>query len=152
MARIRRVVGVVVSLGATLVAGGVVGYVVTSFLSPVLPGPVQPGNRHEFQYTRDYVVAVLERDAAAANALLVPQNPATRALLYQRFEQALTLKPRTLTYLGGATASQLGAYSYVLGVEAPGGTLHLVPFELTTVDSKVLDVRGGSIGPGFGDG
>lgn len=152
MQRLRRLVRFIASLAATLVAGGVLGYVVTAFLSPVLPGPVQPGNRHEFQYTRDYVVAVIERDAATANALQMPQNPASRAMTYQRFEEALTLEPRTLTYLGGATAGQLGAYAYVLGVEAPGDTLHLVPFELTTVGSKVADVRGGSIGPGFDGG
>lgn len=152
MQRLRNPVRLIGSFAATLAAGGILGYVVTSLLSPLLPGPVQPGSRHESQYTRDYVVAILERDAATANALQVPQNPAARALTYQRFEEALTLKPRTLTYLGGATVGQLGAYAYVLGVEAPGNTLHLVPFAITTVGSKIADVRGGSIGPGFDGG
>lgn len=152
MQRLRRALRFLGSLAATLVAGGLLGYVVMALLSPLLPGPVQPGGRHEFPYTRDYVVAILERDAATANALQVSQNPASRAMTYQRFEEALTLEPRTLTYLGGASVGPLGAYSYVLGVEAPGNTLHLVPFEITTVDAKVADVRGGSTGPGLDGG
>lgn len=130
----------------TIVAGALLGYVLMAFVSPLLPGPTQPGDRHELAVTRDYILAFIRRDAATVNALELPKNPADRAVVRKSFNQALNLEPETLTYLGGMRAGPIGAYVYVLGVKSPQDTLHLVPIVLTTVDTKIGDLRGGSTG------
>ena len=142
MTRLRPIVAVV----GTVAAGALLGYVLTALVSPLLPGPTQPGNRHELAVTRDYILAFISRDAATVNALELPKNPADRAVVRKSFNQALNLEPTRLTYLGGTRSGEVGAYVYILGVETPDETRHLVPIVLTTVGSKVGDLRGGSTG------
>ena len=48
--------------------------------------------------------------------------------------------------MGGSRVGELGAYMYVLGVKAPDESFHLVPFALSTLDTKIADLRGGSTG------
>lgn len=140
---------------ATLAAGALLGYVAAAFVSPLLPGPVQPGNRHEPAYTREYLLAFLARDAETVNRLELPKNPAARASVRQQFEQALDLETETLTFLGGSRVGAQGAWMYVLGATGPDGTGYLVPVGLTTIDDRIADITGGSTGqeppPGAGE-
>ena len=78
------------------------------------------------------------------NRLEMPKNPAD-ALVWKS-EEALDLEPSTLTFMGGSRVGELGAYMYVLGVKAPDESFHLVPFALSTLDTKIADLRGGSTG------
>ena len=137
MKRLRPLFAVV----GTIAAGALAGYVVAAFVSPLLPGPTQPGDRHEQAYTREFVLAFLEQDAETVNRLLVPRNAADRAVIRKAYEEASGLAPMTLTYLGGSANQVMGSYVYVLGVEADDGSTDLLPFTLITTGSKIMDLR-----------
>jgi hypothetical protein len=145
MASLRSVGRTLGGLVTTLVIGGLVGFVAMTLITPFLPGPVQPGDRHEPKLTRDYMLALLRRDASVVNQLELPKNPAMRAMTWKRLEQADQLEHHTLTYLGGAATERIGAQVYVLGARQ-GDSYFLVPFEVTTLGDKVYYLRGGSLG------
>jgi hypothetical protein len=142
MARLRRLAVV----PSTLLVGLLVGFVVTAFVMPLLPGDTQPGNRQEPPETRGYINALLNRDGATINKLQLPRNVVNRASVLKQFEEALALPGKTLTFLGGSRVGPIGQFGYVLTVDAGQGTSRAIPILLTTVDNKIWYLRGGSTG------
>lgn len=144
MSHLRGAVRTVGYLATTLVLGGLVGFVLMAIITPMLPGPVQPGDRHEPPIAREYVLAVMAGDAATVNRLELPKNPAMRAMTWKQFEDADALQHETLTYLGGGSVERIMTQAYVLGAR-DGDQYHLVPFTVTLIGDKVAYWRGGSL-------
>jgi hypothetical protein len=131
---------------STILVGLLIGFVVTTFVLPMLPGETLPGNRHEPPETRAYVNALLNGDGATINKLQLPRNVVDRASVLKQFEDALKLPGQTLTYLGGSRGEQLGQYAYVLTVDGGNGQSRAIPIVVTTLGDKIWYVRGGSTG------
>lgn len=147
MARLRSLGRTVGSLGSTLAVGALSGFIATAVITPMLPGPVQPGNRHEPVSTRQYMVALVNRDGATMNRLELPANAADHATRLKSLEGAFDLGGSTLTFLGGGTAGPIGAYVYILGTtNATTKALELRPVALALLEDKVLELHGGSTG------
>jgi hypothetical protein len=147
MARLGSLARFAGSVGATVALGGLVGFIGTAIITPMLPGPVQPGNRHEPVVTREYLVALINRDAATMNRLELPANAAAHAARLKSMENAVGIPGSTLTYLGGATSGPIGAYVYILGTTNPETKQRqLVPLAISLLDDKVFELHGGSSG------
>ncbi|MFL5756316.1 MAG: hypothetical protein ACJ77N_08430 [Chloroflexota bacterium] len=146
MAAVRLTFRALWSLAAPVLLGALVAFVAIAFVSPMLPGQTQPGNRQEPPETRAYLLAVMNNDAPTINRLQLPQNVVDRAVIRKQLSNALKMKADTLTFLGGSQVGQVGAWSYVLGVTGPDGQPRLVPVLVTTVGDKIAALQGGSSG------
>jgi hypothetical protein len=141
MAQLRSVGRHGFNLATTLVIGGLVGFVATALITPFLPGPVEPGNRHEPEMARQYVLALLSNDARTLNELELPKNIAQRAIRIKQLAELQQSPAHSLTYLGGGVAEPIGSQVYAIGFQRPGGEYTLVGVSITLVGEKVYYMR-----------
>jgi hypothetical protein len=127
---------------ATLVAGGLVGFVLAGILAPILGRVPLFNGTGESAEARAYVERVLERDVDALIALRPRRDVVSRAQeLQSAAQQNVELKPLSVTYMGGAGAGPTNVHIYAIGVQFPSGEQRLVPFTITVVGGKVVRVE-----------
>ncbi len=129
------------SMGMVLV-GVVVGYLLTAALSTVASDQGWFTSSGEPPSARNYMVALLQREADSLNALRPQQDVVSQALAAQAAQQSQQqAKPLSLTYLGGASSGSFSVQIYAVEVKANDGSQQLFSLALTLLGGKVVGTR-----------
>jgi hypothetical protein len=126
-------------LVATLFVGAFAGYVVAALVGTVLQDNGLLGSGESAQ-ARAYMIGLLERDPDSVTALRPKGDIVQRATEIQTAEQSRssTMKPLTLTYLGGGTVGRISVHIYAVEMRASNGRDQFFPLALTIIGGKVV--------------
>jgi len=129
------------AVGMVLV-GVVVGYTLTAFGTAIISDQGWFAASGEPVQARNYMVALLQREAENVNALRPQQDVVSQALAAQAAQQSQQqAKPLSLTYLGGGSSGRLSVQIYAVEVRANDGTQQLFSLALTLLGGKVVGTR-----------
>ncbi|MDQ3871237.1 MAG: hypothetical protein M3301_06445 [Chloroflexota bacterium] len=128
---------------ATLLVGILAGYVLAALVGPVVGSGPLFGGTGESPEARTYMLGLLERNQDVLTALRPKRDVVSRAVEIQRSRQqgSSSVRPTSLTYLGGGGAGPANVHLYAVGVRAPDGEERLIPFALTVVGGKVVRIE-----------
>lgn len=126
-------------LVATLFIGAFAGYVLAALVGTVLQDNGLLGSGESAQ-ARAYMIGLLERDPDSVTALRPKGDIVQRATEIQTAEQSRssTMKPLTLTYLGGGTVGRISVHIYAVAMRASNGRDQFFPLALTIIGGKVV--------------
>src|SRR5687767_7320179 len=97
---------------ATVLLGGLLGYVVTGLGGPLIAEMALFGNRESTE-ARRYMIAVLENEPENLATLTPKGDVVSRAMQYlQSDDSQRQWTPLSLTYMGGATQAALHVHTY----------------------------------------
>ena len=123
----------------TLLAGALVGVVVTAFGSQLMASSAGP--TAEVPQARTYMLALIRNDLDTMSQLGPTADTISQAINFQKRADALKdVKVGSLTYLGGAALGGAGVHVYVVEADDAAGP-HLVPFALTIFQGRVVHVE-----------
>ena len=129
------------AVGMVLV-GMVVGYMLTASLATVISDQGWFASSGEPPQARNYMVALLQREADSLNSLRPQQDVVSQALAAQAAQQSQQqAKPLSLTYLGGGSQGGFSVQIYAVEVKANDGTQQLFSLALTLLGGKVVGTR-----------
>ncbi len=129
------------AFGMVLV-GIVVGYTLSAFATTIISDQGWFAASGEPAQARNYMVALLQREAENVNALRPQQDIVSQALAAQAAQQSQQqAKPLSLTYLGGGSSGRLSVQIYAVEVRANDGTQQLFSLALTLLGGKVVGTR-----------
>ena len=132
---------VVTAVGMVLV-GAVLGYSLSAVVSTVVADQGWFASSGESPAARNYMVALLQREADNLNALRPQQDVVSQAMAQQAAQQSRQqAKPLSLTYLGGASSGSLSVQIYAVEVKANDGTQQLFSLALTLLGGKVVQTK-----------
>lgn len=128
-------------IGMVLV-GGLVGYMGSAAVSTFISDQGWFASSGENPAARNYMVALLQREADRLSQLRPQQDVVSQALAEKAAEQSRQqAKPISLTYLGGASQGSLSIQIYAVEVKANDGQQQLFPLALTLLGGKVVETR-----------
>lgn len=123
---------------ATVLLGGLLGYVVTSLGGPLIAEMSLLGNRESTE-ARRYMIAVLENEPEALATLTPKGDVVSRAMQYlQSDESQGQWTPLSLTYMGGVTKGGLQVHMYAIELRSASGREQFIPLALTLANGKVI--------------
>jgi hypothetical protein len=123
-----------------ILVGGVLGFVVSAGLMTVATDQGWFASTGENPSARNYMVALLQREADRLTQLQPQQDVMAQALAEKNAQaRAQAAKPVSLTYLGGASQGRLSVQIYAVEVRAQDGTQQLFPLALTLFGGRVID-------------
>jgi hypothetical protein len=129
------------AVGMVLV-GMVVGYMLTASAMTVVSDQGWFSSSGESTIARNYMVALLSREAESLNQLRPQQDVVSQALAQQAAQQSQQqAKPLSLTYLGGGTNGTFSVQIYAVEVRANDGTQQLFSLALTLLGGRVVGTR-----------
>jgi hypothetical protein len=129
------------AVGMVLV-GVVVGYMLTASLATVVSDQGWFATSGESPQARNYMVALLQREADSISSLRPQQDVVSQALAAQAAQQSVQqAKPLSLTYLGGGSSGGFSVQIYAVEVRANDGTQQLFSLALTLLGGKVVGTR-----------
>ena len=122
-----------------LLVGALAGYVMAAVIGIVLQDNGLFGSG-ESSAARAYMLGLLQRDPDSIAALRPHGDVVQRAIEFQSAEQSrqATMRPLSLTYLGGGTLGRLSVHIYAVGMRASNGRDQFFPLALTLVGGKVV--------------
>ena len=140
MTLLRRVLRTFRPVIETLLAGVLVGIVVTGFATQVW-GNRDGVSNSEVPLARAYMLALIHNDLDTMSQLGPSADTLGQAINFQKRADALkNLKVDSLTYLGGTALGAAGVHVYVVATEDGSGE-HLIPFSLTVFQGRVVRVE-----------
>jgi hypothetical protein len=123
---------------ATVLLGGLLGYVATGLGGPLIQELAVFGNR-ESNEARRYMVGVLENEPETLSSLTPKGDVVSRAMQYlQSDESQGQWTPLSLTYLGGKTSGGLQVHIYAIELRSASGREQFIPLALTLANGKVI--------------
>lgn len=129
------------AIGMVLV-GMVVGYLLTAAAMTVVSDQGWFSSSGEPPSARNYMVALLQREAESLNQLRPQQDVVSQALAQQAATASQQqAKPLSLTYLGGGSNGTFSVQIYAVEVKANDGTQQLFSLALTLLGGKVVGTR-----------
>ena len=132
---------VATAIGMVLV-GAVVGYTLSAMLTTVITDQGWFNGTGENPAARNYMVALLQREADNLNALRPQQDVVSQAMAQQAAQQSRQqAKPLSLTYLGGASSGSFSVHIYAVEVRANDGSQQLFSLALTLLGGKVVATK-----------
>lgn len=133
--------GIRTGLGMILV-GAVVGYMLSASVSAVISDRGWFATSGESAQARNYMIALLQREADNINRLRPQQDVVSQALSEHAAQQSQqSAKPVSLTYLGGASQGSFSVQIYAVEVRTNDGNQQLFPLALTLLGGKVVTTR-----------
>jgi len=122
-----------------LFVGLLLGWIVTGVAGSVVQDQGLFGSG-ESPEARDYMIGLLERNPDSIAALRPHGDVVQRAIEFQSAEQSrqTSMKPLSLTYLGGGTMGRISVHIYAVGMRASNGRDQFFPLALTLVGGKVV--------------
>ncbi len=127
---------------AMVLGGALVGYVTAAIVGSFVIGGALTGRPAEPTVTRQYISAMLDRDASRLASLQPATDIGSRAAAVQQAANQDRFTPEAITYLGGATEGPVGVYVYVVKVKSADGKLEeSIPFAFTVLQQKVVRVQ-----------
>jgi hypothetical protein len=125
-----------------VVVGMVVGYMLSISVSTVASEQGWFAASGEPPSSRNYMVALLQREADSLNSLRPQQDVVSQALAAQAAQQSKQAsKPLSLTYLGGGSAGGFSVQIYAVEVRANDGSQQLFSLALTLLGGKVVSTK-----------
>jgi hypothetical protein len=125
-----------------VVVGIVVGYMLTASAMTVVNDQGWFSSSGESASARNYMVALLQREADSVNQLRPAQDVVSQALAQQAAQQSSQqAKPLSLTYLGGGSNGTFSVQIYAVEVRANDGTQQLFSLALTLLGGKVVGTK-----------
>ena len=122
--------------------GMVVGYMLTVSVTTVVSDQGWFSSSGEPPSARNYMVALLQREADSLNSLRPQQDVVSQALAAQAAQLSQQqAKPLSLTYLGGGSAGGFSVQIYAVEVRANDGSQQLFPLALTLLGGKVVGTK-----------
>lgn len=132
---------VAMAVGMVLV-GAMVGYAVSAAVTTVISDQGWFASSGESSAARNYMVALLQREADNLSALRPQQDVVSQAMAQQAAQQSRQqAKPLSLTYLGGASSGSFSVHIYAVEVRADDGSQQLFSLALTLLGGKVVQTR-----------
>ena len=132
---------VAVAMGMVLV-GAMVGYALSAAVTTVISDQGWFAASGENPAARNYMVALLQREADNLNALRPQQDVISQAMAQQAAQQSRQqAKPLSLTYLGGASSGSFSVHIYAVEVRANDGSQQLFSLALTLLGGKVVSTK-----------
>ena len=132
---------VATAIGVVLV-GAMIGYGLSSALSTVVNDQGWFATSGEQAQARDYMVALLQREADRLSQLRPQQDVVSQALAEQAAQQSRSAaKPLSLTYLGGSSQGRISVQIYAVEVRANDGSQQLFSLALTLLGGKVVATK-----------
>jgi hypothetical protein len=132
---------VATSIGMVLV-GAVVGYSLSATVSTIITDQGWFSGSGENPAARNYMVALLQREADNLNALRPQQDVVSQAMAQQAASQSRQqAKPLSLTYLGGSSSGTFSVQIYAVEVRANDGSQQLFSLALTLLGGKVVQTK-----------
>lgn len=123
---------------ATVLLGGLLGYLVTGLGGPLMEEMSLFGQR-ESSEARRYMIAMLENEPETLVTLTPKGDVVSRAMQYvQSDETQGKWTPLSLTYLGGLTKGGLQVHNYAIELRSATGREQFVPLALTVANGKVI--------------
>jgi len=123
---------------ATVLLGGLLGYVATGLGGPLISEMALFGNRESTE-ARRYMIAVLENEPETLATLTPKGDVVSRAMQYlQSDESQGQWTPLSLTYMGGVTKGGLQVHTYAIELRSAGGREQFIPLALTVANGKVI--------------
>lgn len=133
--------GLRTGIGIVLV-GAVLGYMVSAGASTVISDQGWFATSGESSQARNYMIALLQREADNLNRLRPQQDVVSQAIAEQAAQESRQqAKPLSLTYLGGASQGSFSVQIYAVEVRADDGSQQLFPLALTLIGGKVVGTR-----------
>ncbi len=128
-------------IGVILV-GALFGYGMSAAASTVVSDQGWFASSGESAQARNYMVALLQREADRLNALRPQQDVVSQAIAEQAAQQSRqAAKPLSLTYLGGGSQGSFSVQIYAVEVRGNDGQQQLFPLALTLLGGKVVATR-----------
>lgn len=125
-----------------VLVGAVVGYALSAAASTVISDQGWFATSGESSAARNYMVALLQREADNLNRLRPQQDVVSQALSEQAAQQSRPqAKPLSLTYLGGGSHGSFSVQIYAVEVRGEDGSQRLFPLALTLIGGKVVGTR-----------
>jgi hypothetical protein len=123
---------------ATVLLGGLLGYVATGLGGPLISEMALFGNRESTE-ARRYMIAVLENEPETLATLTPKGDVVSRAMQYlQSDESQGQWTPLSLTYMGGITKGGLQVHMYAIELRSASGREQFIPLALTLANGKVI--------------
>jgi len=123
---------------ATVLLGGLLGYVATGLGGPLISEMALFGNRESTE-ARRYMIAVLENEPETLATLTPKGDVVSRAMLYLQSDQSQgQWTPLSLTYMGGITKGGLQVHMYAIELRSASGREQFIPLALTLANGKVI--------------
>jgi hypothetical protein len=124
---------------ALLFVGALFGWLVTGVVGSFVQDKALFGSGESAE-ARDYMIGLLERNPDSIAALRPHGDVVQRAIEFQSAEQSkqTSMKPLSLTYLGGGTMGRISVHIYAVGMRASNGRDQFFPLALTLVGGKVV--------------
>src|SRR5687767_7030463 len=123
---------------ATVLLGGLLGYVATGLGGPLISEMALFGNRESTE-ARRYMIAVLENEPETLATLTPKGDGVSRAMQYlQSDESQGQWTPLSLTYLGGVTKGGVQVHTYAIELRSASGREQFIPLALTLANGKVI--------------
>jgi hypothetical protein len=123
---------------ATVLLGGLLGYVATGLGGPLISEMALFGNRESTE-ARRYMIAVLENEPETLATLTPKGDVVSRAMQYlQSDESQGQWTPLSLTYLGGITKGGVQVHTYAIELRSASGREQFIPLALTLANGKVI--------------
>ena len=123
---------------ATVLVGGLLGYVVIGLGGPMIDQMALFGN-HEATEARRYMIGILENEPETLAALTPKADLVSRAMQFK--ESAASQgqwRAISLTYLGGKSSGPLGVHMYAIELRSAQGREQFIPLALTIANGKVI--------------
>jgi hypothetical protein len=126
----------------TVLVGTIVGYALSAAGSTIISDQGWFASSGESSQARNYMLALLQREADNLSALRPQQDVVSQALAAQAAQQSQQqAKPLSLTYLGGASNGTFSVHIYAVEVRGNDGAQQLFPLALTLLGGKVIETR-----------
>lgn len=130
--------GVLRSFLSVAAVGGLLGFVVTAMVGPLLDESGWLGVR-ENPNARAYMVGLLEHEAHTLIALSPRSDVVSRAMQFRNSEEATgQITPVSLTYMGGRTKGPISVHVYAIELRNIQGQRQFFPLALTLAEGKVI--------------
>ncbi len=125
-----------------VLVGMLVGYTLSAVVTTVISDQGWFATSGESAQARDYMVALLQREADRLSQLRPQQDVVSQALAEQAAQQSRSAtKPLSLTYLGGASSGTISIQIYAIEVRANDGSQQLFSLALTLLGGKVVQTK-----------
>ncbi len=132
---------VVTAIGMVLV-GAVVGYTLSATVTTMVTDQGWFNGSGENPAARNYMVALLQREADNLNALRPQQDVVSQAIAQQAAQRSRQqAKPLSLTYLGGSSSGTFTVQIYAVEVRANDGSQQLFSLALTLLGGRVVATK-----------
>ena len=122
----------------TVVVGALLGYVLTSFMAPMIADSALFGGTGEVREARDYMLGLLSSDPELLASVTPGRSIVQRAAQMQGQAPQANFRPMSLTFIGGRSIGPFTLQAYAVEMRPARGPDRFFPLVLTLINGKVV--------------